>query len=90
MSRHLSRGFLAATRDLFAPDIQAGLQTRRVGRTWGECCALIQETPWQMDNNIAYAGLVSTRDGERLAVRCARSSSSVGSAFNMFALVLVN
>ncbi len=43
-----------------------------------------------MDNNIVYAGLVSTGDGELLMLPCAESSSSMGLAFNMFALVLVN
>lgn len=81
---------MAATGDLFAPDIQARLQTFRVRWTQGECCALIQEAPWQMDNDIVYAGLVATRDGARLLVRCDSSSSSMGLAFNMFALVLVN
>lgn len=66
----LSRGFLATTRDLFASDIQARLQTFRVRWTQGECCALIQEAPWQMDNNIEYAGLVHTRDSV-LMVCCA-------------------
>lgn len=44
----------------------------------------------QMDNNIVYSGLVPTRDGAWLLVRCSLSHSSVGLAFNMFALVLVN
>lgn len=82
---------MAATGDLFAPDIQPGLQTFRVRWTQGECCALIQEAAQWMDNNIVYAGFFPpTRDGEWLVACSPESSSSMGLALNVFALVSVN
>jgi len=56
---------------MFAPDIQAGLQTFRGRWIEGECYALIQEAPWQMDISVVYEILLPTRDEDWLMVHCA-------------------
>lgn len=81
MLSHLSRGFLAAAGNRFAPDIPSGLQTFRVRWTQGECCALIQVAARQMDNGIVHGGFAPIGDGEWLVVRCPQSLSSVGLGF---------
>lgn len=81
---------MAATGEVFATDIQDGLQTFRVRWTGGECYALIQETLQPVDNNDVHGGLVPTGDCKWLAVCRVGSSYSACSAFDVFALVMVN